>query len=157
MIAYIALFSAFLSRLIALACGSTRVTSFIARFFFFFLNKYPPKWCTYSAGSFTCYCGNTGGGTDTEIRVSTESRPWRREFSRRACRDSNTRPFSHESGALTTELSPPQEGPPAAFLPETGKDIQSQSFILTQFYRAVIESVPDIFHHCLVQQRVSKG
>ena len=28
-----------------LACGSTWVTSFIARFF-----EYPPKWCTYSAG-----------------------------------------------------------------------------------------------------------
>ena len=33
MFAYIALFSALLSRLTALACGSTRVTSFIARFF----------------------------------------------------------------------------------------------------------------------------
>ena len=44
---------------------------------------------------------------DTEIRVSTESRPWRRKFSHCSCRDSNPRPFSHESGALTTELSPP--------------------------------------------------
>ena len=43
MFAYIALFSALLSRLTAL--GSTWVTSFIARFF-----EYPPKWCTYSAG-----------------------------------------------------------------------------------------------------------
>ena len=42
-----------------------------------------------------------------EIRVSTESRPWRRKFSRRSSRDSNPRPFNHESGALTTELSPP--------------------------------------------------
>ena len=52
MIAYIALFFALLSRLTALACGSTRVTSFIPRFFlfFFFLFEYPPKWCTYSAG-----------------------------------------------------------------------------------------------------------
>ena len=49
----------------------------------------------------------TGGETDTEIRVSTESRPWRRKFSRRSSRDSNPRPFNHESGALTTELSPP--------------------------------------------------
>ena len=49
-----------------------------------------------------------GGGTDTEIRVSTESRPWRRKFSRRSSRDSNPRPFNHESGALTTELSPPR-------------------------------------------------
>ena len=44
---------------------------------------------------------------DTEIRVSTESRPWRRKFSRHSCRDSNPRPFSHESGSLTTEISPP--------------------------------------------------
>ena len=44
-------------------------------------------------------------GTDTEIRVSTESRPWRRKFSHRSSRDSNPRPFNHESGALTTELS----------------------------------------------------
>ena len=47
---------------------------------------------------------------DTEIRVSTESRPWRRKFSRRSCRDSNPRPFNRESGALTTELSPPSYG-----------------------------------------------
>ena len=37
---------------------------------------------------------------------STESWPWRRKFSRRSCRDSNSWPFSHKSGALTTELSP---------------------------------------------------
>ena len=42
-----------------------------------------------------------------KIRVSTESRPWRRKFSRRSSRDSNPRPFNHESGALTTELYPP--------------------------------------------------
>ena len=36
---------------------------------------------------------------------STESRPWRRKLSRHSCRDSNPLPFSHESGALTTELS----------------------------------------------------
>ena len=46
---------------------------------------------------------NDGGGTDTEIRVSTE------KFSRRSSRDSNPRPFNHESGALTTELSTPPE------------------------------------------------
>ena len=32
-----------------------------------------------------------------------------RKFSRRSCRDSNPRPFDHESGALTTELSPPPD------------------------------------------------
>ena len=46
---YIALLSAPLSRLTALACGSTWVTSFVAPPpFFKFI--YPPKWCTYSAG-----------------------------------------------------------------------------------------------------------
>ena len=36
----------------------------------------------------------------------TESRPWRRKFSRRSSRDSNPRPFNH-GGALTTELPRP--------------------------------------------------
>ena len=43
---------------------------------------------------------------DTDIRVSTESQPWRRKFSRRSCRDLNPGTFSHKSSALTTELSP---------------------------------------------------
>ena len=47
----------------------------------------------------------TRGWTDTEIRVITESWPWRRKFSRRSSRESNPRPFDHEFGALTTELS----------------------------------------------------
>ena len=61
MIAYIALFSALLSRLIALACGSAWVTSFVAHFFFFFF-EYPPKWCTYSAGmaGATSNCSHLG-------------------------------------------------------------------------------------------------
>ena len=54
----------------------------------------------------TCYCGNTGSGTDTEIRDSTESWPWRRKFVNRSCRDSNLGPFSYESVALNTQLSP---------------------------------------------------
>ena len=45
----------------------------------------------------------------TATYVSTESRPQRRKFPRRSCRDSNPRPFSRESGALTTELSPPPD------------------------------------------------
>ena len=48
----------------------------------------------------------TRGGMDTEIRVSTESRPWRRKFSHHSYRDLNQGPFSHESGSQTTELSP---------------------------------------------------
>ena len=57
-------------------------------------------------GSFTCYCSNMWA-EDTEIKVSTESWPWRRKFSHHSCRNSNPRPFSQESGALTTELSSP--------------------------------------------------
>ena len=40
-----------------------------------------------------------------EVRVSTESYPQRRKFSHPPCRDLNLLSFSHESGALTTELS----------------------------------------------------
>ena len=48
----------------------------------------------------------TRGWNGYRNKVSTESRPWRRKFSRRSCRDSNPRPFSHDSGAPTTELFP---------------------------------------------------
>ena len=50
------------------------------------------------------------------LRATVVTRVWngyrnksqhRRKFSRRSSRDSNPRPFNHESGALTTELSPP--------------------------------------------------
>ena len=66
----------------------------------------PPALFGRKTGIFYVLLWKHGGGTDTEIRVSTESRPWRRKFSRRSGRDSNPQPFSHESGALTTELSP---------------------------------------------------
>ena len=46
------------------------------------------------------------GGTDTEMRVSTESWPWRKKFSHFSSRDSNPGLFNHESRALTTELMP---------------------------------------------------
>ena len=55
-------------------------------------------------GSSTCCCGNTGVERIPKW-VSTETWPWRRQFSRRSYRDSNPGPFNHESGALTTELS----------------------------------------------------
>ena len=51
-----------------------------------------------------------GGGTDTEIRLSTESRPWIRKFSRRSCRDSpfpSPFPSRVRCSSLTTELFPP--------------------------------------------------
>ena len=46
------------------------------------------------------------GRTDTEIRVSTESWPWRRTSSGPSNRNSNPRHFDHESCAPTTELYP---------------------------------------------------
>ena len=45
----------------------------------------------------SCYCNTMG---DTEIRVSTESWPWRRKFSYRSCLNLNLWPFDHESIAL---------------------------------------------------------
>ena len=76
--------------------------------FFFLLLLLLTATCTFGTETriFCVLLRSHGGGTDTEIRTSTESRPWRRKFSRRSCRDSNPRPFSHESCALTTELSP---------------------------------------------------
>ena len=74
----------------------------------------PPALLAEWPGSFTCYGGSvtavahkisrSRGGTDTEIRFSTERWPWRTNFSLRSCRDSDPRPFNHESGAVTTEL-----------------------------------------------------
>jgi len=58
MIAYIALFSALLSRLTALACGSTWVTSFKRVFCFCF--EYPPKWCTAGMAGTTWNCSRLG-------------------------------------------------------------------------------------------------
>ena len=51
---------------------------------------------------FTCYCGNMGVGTNTQIRVGTKSWPWRRKFTHRPSRDSNPWPFNHNSGALSS-------------------------------------------------------
>ena len=76
----------------------------------FSCNLPPALWAEW-AGSFTCYCGNTGVERIPKL-VSTESWPWRRKFSRRSCRDSNQRPSDYKSGALTTEPSPPPAPPP---------------------------------------------
>ena len=59
----------------------------------------PPPLLAEWPGSFTCCCGNTGVERIRQS-VSTESRPWRRTFSRHSCRDSNQRPFAHESSTL---------------------------------------------------------
>ena len=57
-------------------------------------------------GSFTCYCDNTRVEWIPKKEVGTEIWSRRIKFSRRSYRDSNLGPFDHESGALTTELSP---------------------------------------------------
>ena len=56
-------------------------------------------------GSFACYCVTTGVERIPKWD-SAESWLWKETFSRRSCRDSNPRPSDHESGTLTTELSP---------------------------------------------------
>ena len=48
----------------------------------------------------------TRGWNGCRNKVITDSWPCRRKFSRPSCMDSNQRPFNHESGVLTTELSP---------------------------------------------------
>ena len=45
------------------------------------------------------------GWSGHRTRVSIQSWLWRRKFSRRSCRDSNSQPFDDESGALTKKLS----------------------------------------------------
>ena len=47
----------------------------------------------------------TRGWKGHRVRVSTQSWLWRKKFSCRSCRDSNSQPFDHESGALTYKLS----------------------------------------------------
>ena len=54
-------------------------------------------------GSFTCHCGNTGWNGHP-IGITTESSLWRRKFSHRSCRDSNSQYLDHESDALTNKL-----------------------------------------------------
>ena len=64
-----------------------------------------PATCTFGrmTGIFYVLLRLHGGGTDkSQHRKLTV----RRKFTRRSCRDSNPRPFDHESGALTTEPSP---------------------------------------------------
>ena len=57
-------------------------------------------------GSFTCYCGNTGLERIPQQESAQKADPrLTKTFSLRSCRDSNPRPFDHESDALTTELS----------------------------------------------------
>ena len=48
----------------------------------------------------------TRGWNGHQIRVSTQSSLRRRKFSRRFCRDSNSQPFDHESGAVPTTSCP---------------------------------------------------
>ena len=69
----------------------------------------PPALLAEWPGSCMCYCSNTLAEWIPKW-VCTESWPLRRNFSQRSCGDWNLWPFSHESGALTTELSPLPSG-----------------------------------------------
>ena len=44
----------------------------------------------------------TQGWNGHQRRVSTQSQLWRRKFSHRSCRDSNSQPFDHKPSTLTT-------------------------------------------------------
>ena len=87
-------------------CSMSLVQSHIRNGVCVFNSNLPPALLAEWPGSFMCYCGNTGVERIPDW-VSTESWPLRRKFSHHSSRDSNPRPFNHESGALTTELSPP--------------------------------------------------
>ena len=52
---------------------------------------------------------------------------------------------------------PPSRKPTRGFIPETAKEIQSQSFHHESLLERCDFEHPDIFRHCLVQQSVSKG
>ena len=64
----------------------------------------PPELLAEWLGSFMCYRGNMREERILKS-VSTKSWPWRRKLSHHSSWDSNPKPFNHESGALTTELS----------------------------------------------------
>ena len=170
MFAYIALFSALLSRLTAPACGSTWVTSFIACFFLnihrcgvltalawlvphetaavsaqllrtpynhapcHFMQSHLRK--VYACLAVTCHLHFWLNDRDL-LRATAVTRGWNgyrnRSQHRKLTlekniflplpRDSNPRPFNHESGALTTELSPaPWWGTTESRVSEPGLD-----------------------------------
>ena len=62
------------------------------------LTEWPDLFCLF------CFVfdasSGTRSGTDTEVRVSTESCPWRRTLPSLSCQDSNPGPFDHESVAV---------------------------------------------------------
>ena len=68
-----------------------------------FSRNLPPALLSEWPGSVTCYCTTRGWNGYWN---STKSWFCRRHFSRCSCRNSNPRPFGHESGTLATELFP---------------------------------------------------
>ena len=75
MIAYIALFSALLSRLTALVCGSAHEWLAFIALFLCVCVEYPPKWCTYNAGMVgaTWNCSRLGASPVYTIQPCTMS------------------------------------------------------------------------------------
>ena len=82
-----------------------------------FMQSHIPK--VHACSAVTCHL-HFGENDRGLLRATAVTRGWNgyrnksqhrkltleRFFSRRSCRDSNPRPFDHESGALTAELSP---------------------------------------------------
>ena len=64
----------------------------------------PPALLAALPGHFTCHYGNTGVERTPNKNQHTKLTQ-EKKFSRRFCRDSNSQPFDHKSGALTNKLS----------------------------------------------------
>ena len=96
---------------------------------------------------------------DTKIRVSTESRPWRRKFSCCSCRDLNLQPFNHEFGTQATELSPPemaQKMKQTKKRRETEKEKEKKrTIILNRCINSVIVFRTMLYLSCLHETAVS--
>ena len=64
----------------------------------------PPELFAERPGAFTCHCGNTG--VERTLNKSQHTKlTLENKFSRGSCRDSNSQPFDHQSGALTNKPS----------------------------------------------------
>ena len=64
-----------------------------------------PQFWQNDRGFFTCHCGNTGVEWTTNKSQHTKLILEKKKFSRCCCRGSNSQPFDHESGAVTSNLS----------------------------------------------------
>ena len=85
----------------------------------------------------------TRGWNGHWIKVNTQNWLWRRKFSHRSCRDSNSQPFDHESGALTNKLSRVSNSEHNEYRPSC--QIRSSSISLSTI-RTTFRDRPFYFH-----------